>query len=135
MQAQRRDGKFLLTPQLVDFHQIREATDLPFDGLQTDVAVQLRQQVLQLFRRCLLLRCRCFFRFSLLLRTRRRLFPGRTGRFRRPCRRRRPPKIRPHPAQVVLRHGTDHLHLLENDLIFFALVLTRHVFLPDPNPC
>ena len=134
MQAQRRYRKVLLTPHLMDLHQIRKAAHLPLDRLETNIPVQLRQQVLQLLRRRLRLRRGLFFRFRLLLLLLRRLFPGSFRRLGFPLRHWRSPEICSHPLQVVLRHGADHLHLLENDLVLFALVLTRHVLLPDPNP-
>ena len=120
VQGHVRGGQAVLPPQLVYGGHVDQVMDLLLDGLQTDVAVQLRQQVLHVLLGQRLRGLRLLLRAAGLLV--RGLFRHLIrGLFRRFVRRGqgRAPEIRIHAAQVPLRHGADHVQLLEDDLVFF----------------
>ena len=116
-------GQVVLLPELVDLHHVDQVVYLVLDHLQADVAVQLRQQILDLLRRRQLLGLVGGAAAGLgvgggrgvLLRV---LAGGRGGRFAHAFKG-RAPEVAAHAADVVLRHGADHVQLLQNDLVFF----------------
>ena len=130
-------GQIVLLAQLIDLHHVDEVVYLLLHHAQSDVAVQLRQQILDLLRRRQLLLSGLFVaglgggggRRVLLL----RVLAGDGGRGRRLGRvagdvlKGRTPEVAVHALHVVLRHGADHVQLLENDLVFLVHRVTSSV--------
>ena len=122
VQRQILVGQIFGLPQLIDLHQIDEGADFPLDVLQAHIAVQLFQQVLYVFRRRLLFFFfwnRLFGFLRLLIRRRR----SRRIRFGRMLW--SPPEISLHGAEIALGHRPNHIHLPQNDLIFFVMLFSH----------
>ena len=108
---------------------------------QSDVAVQLRQQILDLLRRRQLLLGGLFVaglggggKGRLFLRRRGAAAigtaaggGGELGRTAGDVFEGRAPEVAVHALHVVLRHGADHVQLLENDLVFLVHRVTSSV--------
>ena len=130
MEGQLRHREAVFLPKLVNLHQVNEVPDLLLHSGQANVAVQLLLQVLQLLRRGGFLLgpggSACGLRG---FRGVRFLLGGCRGRPTRLLRRfglrcgGRAPEVRPHAAEVVLRQGLDDLQLLEDDFVFFVLLV------------
>ena len=133
-------GQVMLPAQFVDLHHVNEAANLVFHHVKTDIGIQLCQKIFHLFRRRQLLLWLALlltgghgsFLFAVFLGCFRRFGSGRDLR-----RGRRTPEIAVHALHAVLRHGADHVQLLQNDLILlihlFCLLNGRVLHGPWPG--
>ena len=120
MQRHIRGGQIVLTAHFIDLHHVDEVMHFLLDLRKADIAVQLRQKIFNLLGRRHYFLCGFFFRlgsssgrniFLLVFRCR----TGRTQHAFKGC----APKITAHFAQIVFRHGADHIQLLQDDFVFF----------------
>ncbi len=115
----------MLLTQLEDLGHVDEVADLLLDGGQADVAVQLREKILDLLRRQLLLpHLRLLFLAVgggglVLLHRAGARYAGPVGGLAH-VGKGGAPEVVVHALEVVLRHGADDLQLLQNDGIFLV---------------